>query len=286
MKTTSKPAVKKSPAAALAVEGPKLKTGNDASVALELGRLVRDAMDGTRRIVIAGLFLETIAENLPHGQLGPWIEAHEEEIGAKRVTIFKWRQFAAQVVEAAGVKKYHTGYFSAPLHEVLALADAEVPADARKARAAIDALIEGKSKRTVQMELGLVEAAPRGGKTHDPKNRARRRTKAEVTEERGAKEAADCFPLFMDQAYFVWFGPRLFQHLGDDELAAFTVQMERLAKDAKEIATARLGAGYAKRVGPLMLAAGDLAGSRREALVALKETWVAGMFPEGVPAAE
>ena len=66
----------------LATKVPRLQKGNDKEVAAELGRLVRDAQDGTRRILICGLFIETIVTNLKHGELEAWVEAHEAEIGA------------------------------------------------------------------------------------------------------------------------------------------------------------------------------------------------------------
>ena len=53
----------------LATKVPRLQKGNDKEVAAELGRLVRDAQDGTRRILICGLFIETIVTNLKHGEL-------------------------------------------------------------------------------------------------------------------------------------------------------------------------------------------------------------------------
>jgi hypothetical protein len=139
---------------------PRLVKGNDTEVAAELGRLVRDAQDGTRRILVCGLFIEQIAANLKRGQLGPWIEEHEAEIGAKRTQVFAWRDLARNVMEAVGLQKSGMPDFSLPLHEVLTLPPAEVPPEAKEVRTKIDALIAGKSAR--QLMLNFKTASEEG----------------------------------------------------------------------------------------------------------------------------
>lgn len=138
-------------------KAPRLKAGNDAEVAGELGRLVRDAQSATRRILICGLFIEDIIADLPRGQFGPWLDAHKEEIGVERTQIFAWRQFSKSVIEAAGLQKSGASDFSIPMHEAVALPASEVPEDMRKARARIDELIEGKSVK--QLMLNFKESA-------------------------------------------------------------------------------------------------------------------------------
>jgi hypothetical protein len=144
----------------LATKAPQLRNGKDAEVAAELGRLVRDAQDATRRILICGLFIEHIVANLPHGQFGPWVEAHKAEIGVVYSRICSWRQFAAEALKYAGIQNSCMQEFSLPLHETLALPLAEVPADAIEVRSKIDDLIDGKSVRQLMFEF-------REGKVHD-----------------------------------------------------------------------------------------------------------------------
>jgi len=132
---------------------PKLQKGNDSEVAHELGRLVRDAQDGTRRILICGLFIETLVANLKHGQFGPWVEAHKEEIGVGYPSICGWRQFASETLAFLKIQNSNALEFSIPLHEVLALPASEVPEDAREVRAKIDELISGKSVKQLMFQF-------------------------------------------------------------------------------------------------------------------------------------
>jgi hypothetical protein len=141
------------PATAAPGKFPKLQKGNDKQVAAELGRLVRDAQDGTRRILLCGLFIETIVANLKRGELGPWIEAHRTEIGVGQASIYGWRDFSREVLKQVGIENYNALEFSKPLHETLALPAAEVPEDCREARAKIDELIEGKSVKQLMFQF-------------------------------------------------------------------------------------------------------------------------------------
>lgn len=129
---------------------PMLKSGNDAEIAAKLKTLIDDANSGLRRIIIAGLFIETIATQLDHGQLGPWIKAHCE---VQWETVCRWRQLAKNTADAAGIKFDACVKFEIPLHEALALPAAQVPADLKEAREKIDALIEGKSARQLFMQF-------------------------------------------------------------------------------------------------------------------------------------
>ena len=134
-------------------KAPRLQNGKDKEVASELGRLVRDAQDGTRRILICGLFIETIVANLKRGQFGPWVESHQAEIGVKYSSICGWRQLAEEVLKQVGFQNSNALEFSVPAHEFLALPAAEVPEDCREARAKIDELIEGKSVKQLMFQF-------------------------------------------------------------------------------------------------------------------------------------
>jgi hypothetical protein len=141
------------PATAAPGKFPKLQKGNDKEVAAELGRLVRDAQDGTRRILICGLFIETIVANLKRGQFGPWVESHQSEIGVKYSSICGWRQLAEEVLKQVGFENSNALEFSVPAHEFLALPASEVPEDCREVRAKIDELIAGKSVKQLMFQF-------------------------------------------------------------------------------------------------------------------------------------
>ena len=181
----------------LATKVPRLQKGNDKEVAAELGRLVRDAQDGTRRILICGLFIETIVTNLKHGELEAWVEAHEAEIGAKKRAIFGWRNFAKETLAFLKIEIGNALPISKPLHEILALPIDKVPEYAREERAKIDDLLEGRSVKQLMLnfrecevfEDELVRTGRGGDRTA---HRGPRRTKAEIEKdvfENGARVA-------------------------------------------------------------------------------------------------
>lgn len=179
---------------ALAVVGPTLKSGRDSkAVAKQLDALISDAESGLRRIVTAGLFIIEITQDLPHGQFGPWIEAHLPH--RSRRTVFGWKALALNVMEACGLKVQQL-HFSKPLHEVIALPVAKVPKDAQEVRAKMDELIEGKTYKQLFFEFKQAEeqtneagetvVVPTHGGDVTPrdangKRTSRRRTKTEIT---------------------------------------------------------------------------------------------------------
>jgi hypothetical protein len=133
------------------VKVPTLKHGNDAKRAKELNKLIKDAESGLCRILKVGFFLECLADDLPHGQLGPWVEAH---CNRNWRTVQRWKQVAAGVGDALGISlKQRLEY---RLHEVLALPLKKVPADLKSVREKIDAEIAGKSYRQLFLELKQV----------------------------------------------------------------------------------------------------------------------------------
>lgn len=167
-------------------KAPRLQKGNDKQVAAELGRLVRNAQDGTRRILICGLFIETIVANLKRGEFGPWVESHKHEIGVKYSSICGWRQLAGEMLKHLGIENSNALEFSKPLHETLALPASEVPEDCREARAKIDELIEGKSVKQLMFQFRegevfedkLIRTGRGGNRTA---YRGKRRTNLEIT---------------------------------------------------------------------------------------------------------
>ena len=135
------------------VSVPHLRTGKDDQIAAQLESYIAEAEAGTIAILKAGFFIECIAEDLPHGQLGPWIEAHCPT--RKWRTIRRWKQVAASVAEEIGVS--YKNRTALRLHEILSLPLASVPDHARPIREKIDDLISGRSYRQLFMEFKQTE---------------------------------------------------------------------------------------------------------------------------------
>lgn len=137
---------------------PALAGGRDAEVAAKLRDLVRDASDGLRRIIIAGMFIERIVRELPHGRFIPWLETNCPDI--HRVTVFRWRDLARCVAQAAGVD---LGLPDLPDPTKLLMAPAdELPEQHRSARERIDALMDGKTARQLFLDFKQAEERPDG----------------------------------------------------------------------------------------------------------------------------
>jgi hypothetical protein len=138
--------------ATIAPKPPELKHGNDAKRAKELNKLIKDAEAGLVRILKVGFFLECLGEDLPHGQLGPWVQAH---CNRDWRTVRRWKQVAAGIGDALGITlKQRLEY---KLHEVLALPLKKVPEELKAVREKIDAEIAGKSYRQLFLELKQVD---------------------------------------------------------------------------------------------------------------------------------
>lgn len=131
---------------------PKLKRGDDEKIAAELEIYIDAAEGGLRSILVAGYFLECIAEELPKNQLGPWVEAHCKR---KWRTVQRWKQIAAGLADAVGIK--YKKRIGMKLHEVLALPLGKVPEDMKSVRAKLDDEIAGKSYRQLFLELTQID---------------------------------------------------------------------------------------------------------------------------------
>ena len=148
---------KRSPETDLAKLYPKppvLKHGNDKARAKQLNKLIKDAESGLVRILKVGFFLECLADDLPHGMLGPWVEVH---CNREWRTVQRWKQVAAGVGDVLGISlKQRLEY---KLHEVLSLPMSKVPEGLKSVREKIDAEIKGKSYRQLFLELKQVDEA-------------------------------------------------------------------------------------------------------------------------------
>lgn len=141
------------------MSGPSLSGGNDAEVAAKLAELVRGAQDGLRRILVAGFFIESIVQQLPHGATRNWIDHHCPSVSWQSIN--RWRELARGVMEALGIEWDAAAKLPLPLHDALALPPGEVPKAMQELRGQIDDLIADKSAR--QLQLALRAADPKDG---------------------------------------------------------------------------------------------------------------------------
>lgn len=135
---------------------PTLPKGNDAEVAAKLHSLVSDANDGLKRILAAGFFIECIAGELKHGQLGPWLAAHCPQVGQS--TVYRWRELARNVAQVAGVKIPTVGILEGSMEgNFLTLPTEELPNELSEARARIEEVIAGKTAKQLHFEFKQTE---------------------------------------------------------------------------------------------------------------------------------
>jgi len=212
---------------------PMLPKGNDAAVAQQLQTLVNDANDGLRRILAAGFFIECIAGELKHGQLGPWLEAHCPQV--TRRSVERWRELARNVATAAKVKcdtvsqlegAWTSGNF-------LTLPPTELPNELSEMRARIEEVIDGKTAKQLclefkQFEDGKVKVGRlkgQGGREAD-----RPATPSELLEHEQHCATRDCHHLWLllDQL-----APRV-PVLAETDLTSTISILERWTKHLKE----------------------------------------------------
>lgn len=136
---------------------PALPKGNDAAVAAQLQTLVADANDGLRRILAAGFFIECIAGELKHGQLGPWLAAHCPQVGQS--TVYRWRELARNVAQVAGVKIPTVGILEGEFTggNFLTLPSEDLPNEVLEARQRIEEVIAGKTAKQLCFEFKQME---------------------------------------------------------------------------------------------------------------------------------
>jgi len=144
------------------VHTPKLKHGGDSEKAAELERYISEAETGLRSILKAGFFIECIAEDLPHGQLGPWVEAHCPN--RKWRTVRRWEQVAGKLANELGIS--YSQRVEIRLYDVLAIPFDQVPDLLKPIREKIDSEIAGKSFRQLFLRFTQSEdgATPKRGR--------------------------------------------------------------------------------------------------------------------------
>ena len=134
---------------------PQLTIFSDQEAASKVRQLVSDAQDGLRRIIVCGLYLETIKNDLPHGQFYRWLDAYCPDIS--RRTVSGWMTLAANMREVCGVKSATVAYLSTPIYEAISLLPEDRPEDVRDVCAKMDELMSGKSARQLLLEFKQAE---------------------------------------------------------------------------------------------------------------------------------
>lgn len=132
----------------------RLKVANDAEVAAHLRALLKDADDGFRRVIKAGLYIEWIAANLPHGQLMPWLSEHCPDV--RKSTIYNWRNLAKNLCEWSGLKFATVANLPVPGDQLLEVPVEQLSPALRQCRQRMEeALSESKSPKQLFLFLGF-----------------------------------------------------------------------------------------------------------------------------------
>jgi len=133
---------------------PSLKVVADDVAATKLRELLKDADDGFRRVVKAGLYIEWIAANLPQGQFMPWMEAHAPDVG--QMTVYRWRTMAKNLCEWSGLKFTQWVNLPLPAEKFLTLPVAELPKTMQAARTKMDeALDSARTPKQLFLDIGF-----------------------------------------------------------------------------------------------------------------------------------
>lgn len=144
------------------IAGPRLRSGNDKDAADRLRELVFEANYGVRRIIAAGLYVEKIAMELPHGQLSRWLEAHCPDVTMRSVS--GWRELARGILRAIEVKPETCFQFEVPLELALLNPSMDVPEAVKDTAKKIEGLISNKSARELKFQLRASEPMDGGDK--------------------------------------------------------------------------------------------------------------------------
>lgn len=128
---------------------PSLKRGDDAKIAAELNSYIIEAEKAVLAILRCGFFIELIADQLPHGQLGPWVAAHIPNRSWRSVQ--QWKATAAALGDALGVSLKQR--ISLELHKHIFTPLAELPANIRPIREKLEQMVEGKTYRQLVFDL-------------------------------------------------------------------------------------------------------------------------------------
>lgn len=144
------------------IAGPRLRDGNDVMAAERLRELVAGARDGVRRIIAAGLYVEKLARELPHGQLSRWLEAYCPEVTSRSVR--GWRALAMDILKAIGADWKQCFHFEVPLELALLNPSLDVPETVKDTARKIDVLISNKSARELKFQLRASEPMDGGDK--------------------------------------------------------------------------------------------------------------------------
>ena len=133
---------------------PSLKVVPDDQATTKLRELLKDADDGFRRVVKAGLYIEWIAANLPHGQLMDWLGEYAPDM--PHMTIHRWRTMAKNLCDWSGIKLPNLVNLTIPAEKLLDFPVAELPANLQKARAKMDEVLDSsRTPKQLFLDIGF-----------------------------------------------------------------------------------------------------------------------------------
>ena len=106
-------------------------------------------------MIIAGLYIDYILSQLPHGHLKRWLATHCPELTVR--TVQRWREIAHKVLEHCDPDGSRMGLIRRDPAGILDVPAEAVPEPMRDVRARVDELISGRSYRQLCFEFKQVE---------------------------------------------------------------------------------------------------------------------------------
>lgn len=133
---------------------PSLKVVADDVAATKLRELLKDADDGFRRVVKAGLYIEWIAANLPHGQFLHWLDAHASDVPQR--VVYRWRTMAKNLCEWSGLKFANLANLTVPAENLLTLPVTDLPKNMQAARTKMDEVLDSaRTPKQLFLDIGF-----------------------------------------------------------------------------------------------------------------------------------
>ena len=125
-------------------EVPELKSGRDSEqVAQVLDGLIGEAESGLKRIVMCGLYILSVQEDLPHGSFEKWYSTYLPHRNKR--SIQRWKKAALNVMEICGYKVTESKWLKNDTVSLLTL-----PAPVEKK---ITEVVEGKTMKQLMFEF-------------------------------------------------------------------------------------------------------------------------------------
>lgn len=217
----------------------------DAEMGAQLTAQYQRAIGGIREVLIFGAMMLQVRGVMStcghHSTRGPqtkgdglkaWLEEHAPSVN--RATAYRFMDLAE------GLRTEFSLAAKTDLAHLLTAPVADLPPADQKRREKIDAFVEGKSQRQLMFEFGFDTKAgkPKGGDLSAHRT-GKRRTQDEVDYERKEKRAAESWRWTRASLADEWLAKRLFEGLGDVELANFSDLLDTLRTQVRDLADQR-----------------------------------------------